>query len=145
MKYIKTESKIVAPGEKVLINNQCKSPVEIAAGVVFQEDGDYIVSVHEGKITVSECGKAFKKPDETPPQIIKAACCAEEKLKAKADELYEEFVAQKRFQIEQLKAEIEELKSKRKPLDYKAFFENPPIYPAYTGFNKCGETNKEKK
>ena len=67
MKYIETESKIVAPGEKVLINNQCKSPVEIAAGVVFQEDGDYIVSVHEGKIIVSECGKAFEKPDETPP------------------------------------------------------------------------------
>ena len=67
MKYIETESKIIASGEKVLIENQCKSPVEIAAGVVFQEDGDYIVSVHGGKIIVSKSGEAFEKPDETSP------------------------------------------------------------------------------
>ena len=71
-----------------------------------------------------------------------------EVLKNVYEELNEEFIAQKRFQIEQLKAEIEELKSKRKislDYNYKEFCKNPPIYPAYIGFNKCEETNKEKK
>lgn len=63
----------------------------------------------------------------------------EEKIKTKVEELNEEFIAQKRFQIEQLKTEIKELESKRKSsLDYNS------IYPTYIGFNKCGEEKKEK-
>ena len=145
MEYIKNELKTVDPNKTVIINNKCENPVEVETGLIFQEDGTYIVSVYNGKITVSKCGEAFEKPDEIPPQFIEAVRRAEEKLKAKANELYEEFIAQKRFQIEQLEVEIKELKSKGKSLDYKKFFENPPIYPAYTGFNKCGETNKNEK
>lgn len=143
MKYIEDELKTIYPNKTVIINNKCENPVEVGTGLIFQEDGTYIVSVYNGKITVSKSGEAFEKLDEIPPQVIEAACRAEEKLKAKADELYEEFIAQKRFQIEQLKAEIEELKLKGKSLDYKEFCKNPPIYPAY-GFKYCGEKDEEK-
>lgn len=137
--YIQNKTEVVNSGEKIIFNNQCKNPVEVGTGLIFQEDGTYIVSVYNGKITVYESGGAFEKSDEIPPQIVEAGRRNEEKIKAKVEELNEEFIAQKRFQIEQLKAEIEELKLRRKSLNYKECFENPPIYPAYTGFNKCGE------
>lgn len=129
---------------KVLINNKCENPVEVGTGLIFREDGTYTVSVYDGKITVYKGGDKFKKSDEIPPEILQAYKNNEEKIKAKAEELNEEFIAQKRFQIKQLKAEIEELKSKGKSLNYKEFCKNPPIYPAYVEFNKCGES-KEKK
>lgn len=50
--YVKADPKAVAPGETVLSENRCESPVEIAAGVVFRGDGDYIVSVRDGVIRV---------------------------------------------------------------------------------------------
>ena len=96
-----------------------------------------------GKIKEHECGSQPKKSDEIPSEILQAYKNNEEKIKAKVEELNEEFIAQKRFQIKQLEAKIEELKSKGKSLDYKEFFKNPPIYPAYTGFNKCGEEEEE--
>lgn len=70
MKYIETEPKIIAPGEKVLIENQCKNPVEIAAGLIFREDGTYTISVYNGKITVWECGAPHEKLDEIPSEIL---------------------------------------------------------------------------
>lgn len=144
MKYIKDELKTVDPNKAVIINNKCENPVEVGTGLIFREDGTYIVSVYNGKITVYESDALYKKSDEIPPEILQACKNNEEKIKAKVEELNEEFIAQKQFQIEQLKAEIEELKSKGKTLDYKEFCKNPPIYPAY-GFKYCGEKGKEKK
>lgn len=144
MEYIKNELKTVDPNKTVIINNKCKNPVEVGTGLIFQEDGTYIVSVYNGKITVCESGGQFEKLDEIPPEILQAYKNNEEKIKAKVEELNEELIAQKQFQIEQLKAEIEELKSKGKTLDYKELCKNSPIYPAY-GFKYCGEKDKEKK
>ena len=145
MEYIKDELKTIDPNKTVIINNKCENPVEVGTGLIFRENGTYIVSVYNGKITVYESGASYEKSDEIPPEILQACKNNEEKIKAKVEELNEEFIAQKRFQIEQLEAEIEKLQSKGKSLDYKEFCKNPPIYPAYTGFYKCGETNKEKK
>lgn len=143
VEYIENKQKIVKPSEKIIFDNQCENLIEVGTGLIFKEDGNYIVSVYNGKITVYKDGSTFKKPDEIPPKILDASKRAEEKLKAKADELYEEFIAQKQLQIEQLKTEIEKLK--RKTFDYKKLFENPPVYPAYTGFPfSCGEETKEK-
>ena len=145
MEYIKDELKTVYPNKTVVINNKCENPIEVGTGLIFHKDGTYIVSVYNDKITVSKSDDPHEKLDEVPLEVFQEYKNNEEKIKARAEELNEEFIAQKRFQIEQLKAEIEELKSKGKSLDYKEFCKNPPIYPAYTGFNKCGEINKEKK
>ena len=144
MKYIEDELKTIYPNKTVIINNKCENPVEVGTGLIFQEDGDYIVSVYDGKITVYKGSDPYKKLDKMPSEIIQAYKNNEEKIKDKIEELNEEFIAQKRFQIEQIKAEIEELKSKGKTLDYKELCKNSPIYPAY-GFKYCGEKDKEKK
>ena len=136
--YIQNKTEVVNLGEKIIINNQCKNPVEVSTGLIFREDGTYIVSVYNGKITVYESGAPHEKLDKIPSEIFQGCKNNEEKIKAKVEELNEEFIAQKRFQIEQLKAEIEKLQFDYKnsklipPLP-------PPIYPAYIEFNKCGE------
>lgn len=50
--YINDNPKAIAPGEPIVFENLCESPVEVGAGVVFREDGDYVVSVHNGIIRV---------------------------------------------------------------------------------------------
>ena len=70
MKYIEDELKTIYPNKTVIINNKCENPVEVGTGLIFREDGDYIVSVHDGKITVYECGAPYKKSDEIPPEIL---------------------------------------------------------------------------
>lgn len=136
--YIQNKTEVVNSGEKIIFNNQCKNPIEVGTGLIFREDGTYIVSVYNGKITVCENGAPHEKLDEIPLETLQGCKNNEEKIKAKAEELNEEFIAQKRFQIKQLEAEIEKLK-----FDYKTSKLIPPIpqpiYPAYIGFNKCGE------
>lgn len=70
MKYIKDELKTIYPNKTVIINNKCENPVEVGTGLIFQENGDYIVSVHDGKITVCQSGDPYKKLDEMPSEII---------------------------------------------------------------------------
>ena len=67
MKYIEDELKTIYPNETVIINNKCENPVEVGAGLIFQADGTYIVSVYNGKITVSKSGGTFEKSNEVPP------------------------------------------------------------------------------
>ena len=55
--YITDKPKAVTPGEPITIDNQRGSPVEVSAGLVFREDGDYFVSVRGGKITVRGSGE----------------------------------------------------------------------------------------
>lgn len=68
--YIQNKTEVVNLGEKIIFNNQCKNPVEVGTGLIFREDGTYIVSVYNGKITVYKSGDQFKKPDEIPPEIL---------------------------------------------------------------------------
>lgn len=70
MKYIEDKLKTVDPNKTVIINNKCENPVEIGTGLVFREDGTYIVSVYNGKITVYESGAPLEKSDEIPPEIL---------------------------------------------------------------------------
>lgn len=67
MKYIEDELKAIYPNETVIINNKCENPVEVGTGLIFREDGTYIVSVYNGKITVSKSEGTFEKSDEIPP------------------------------------------------------------------------------
>lgn len=130
--YTGREPEIVAPGETMLFENRCESPVEIAAGLVFREDGDYIVSVRNGKIDVRKCGCASFKDFDAPPEIIEACERNERRFKEVVDEFYDAIIAEKRAEIERLKAEI----AKMTPLDYDKLAENPPEYP-----EKRGEDN----
>ena len=123
--YTGREPEIVAPGEVVLVENRCESPVEIAAGLVFREDGDYIVSVRNGKIDVRKCGCASFKDFDAPPEVIEAYERNERRLKETMDEFYDVLIAEKRAEIERLKVEI----AKMPPLDYDKLAENPPEYP----------------
>lgn len=123
--YTVRESEIVAPGEVVLFENRRESPVEIAAGLVFREDGDYIVSVRNGKIDVRKCGCASFKDFDAPPEVIEAYERNEGRLKEAVDEFYNALIAEKRAEIERLRAEIE----KMPPLDYDKIAENPPEPP----------------
>jgi len=68
--YIQNKTEVVNLNEKIIFNNQCKNSVEVGTGLIFREDGTYIVSVYDGKITVSESGDSFKKLDEIPPEIL---------------------------------------------------------------------------
>lgn len=123
--YVKADPKAVALGESVLFEKRCESPVEIAAGLVFREDGDYIVSVRNGKIAVCKCGCASFKDFDAPPEVIKACERNERRLKEAVDEFYNVLIAEKRAEIERLKAEI----AKMPPLDYDKLAENPPEPP----------------
>lgn len=115
---------IVALGETILFENRCESPVEIAAGLVFQEDGDYIVSVRNGKIDVRKCGCASFKYFDAPPEVIEAYERNEMRLKETVDEFYDVLIAEKRAEIERLKAEIAEML----PPDHEKLVANPPKY-----------------
>lgn len=55
--YINDKPKAISPGEPIMIDNQCESPFEVSAGLVFRADGDYFVSVRDGKITVRGSGE----------------------------------------------------------------------------------------
>lgn len=68
--YIQNKTKVVNLGEKIIFNNQCKNPIEVGTGLIFREDGTYIVSVYNGKITVYESGAPYEKLDEIPPEIL---------------------------------------------------------------------------
>ena len=70
MKYIEDELKIIDPNKTIIINNQCKNPVEVGTGLIFREDGTYIVSVYNGKITVYESGGQPEKSDKIPSEIF---------------------------------------------------------------------------
>lgn len=52
-KFVNEEKKCVAEGEQVFINQtpQCLS---VMTGIAFNKDGDYSVSVHDGRIIVTE-------------------------------------------------------------------------------------------
>ena len=136
--YIGREPETVAPGETVLFENRCESPVEIAAGLVFREDGDYIVSVRSGKIDVRKCGCASFKDFDAPPEVIEAYERNEKRLKEAVDEFYNVLIAEKRAEIERLKAEI----AKMPQLDYDKLAENPPEYPVCVGY-KCWDGKEE--
>jgi len=69
-KYIQNKTEVVNLGEKIIFNNQCKNPIEVGTGLIFREDGTYIVSVHNGKIIVYESGGQFEKLDEIPSEIV---------------------------------------------------------------------------
>ena len=64
--YIQNKTKVVNLGEKIIFNNQCKNPIEVGTGLIFREDGTYIVSVYNGKIIVYESGGPHEKLDEIP-------------------------------------------------------------------------------
>ena len=59
--YIQNKTEVVNSGEKIIFNNQCKHPIEVGTGLIFREDGTYIVSVHDGKITVYKNGETNKE------------------------------------------------------------------------------------
>ena len=54
--YYESDPVAVKPGEPVplFIQNKCTSPISVATGVVFLEDGVYTVRVNGNKITVSK-------------------------------------------------------------------------------------------
>ena len=70
VEYIQNKTKVVNLGEKIIFNNQCKNPIEVGTGLIFREDGTYIVSVYNGKITVCESGAPLEKLDKIPPEIL---------------------------------------------------------------------------
>ena len=64
MEFQKHKPESITPGESVLIENRCKNPAEVGAGLIFREDGLYIVSVCNGKIRVYEVsGNSPKEAD----------------------------------------------------------------------------------
>ena len=70
MKYIKDELKTIYPNKTVIINNKCENPVEVGTGLIFQEDGTYIVSVYNGKITVYKGGGRPEKSKKVSSKIL---------------------------------------------------------------------------
>lgn len=68
--YIQNKTEAVNSGEKIIFNNQCKNLIEVGTGLIFREDGTYIVSVYNGKITVCESGAPYEKSDKIPPEIL---------------------------------------------------------------------------
>ena len=64
--YVQNKTEVVNSGEKIIFNNQCKNPIEVGTGLIFREDGTYIVSVYNGKIIVYESGGPHEKLDEIP-------------------------------------------------------------------------------
>jgi len=67
VEYIQNKTEAVNSGEKIIFNNQCKNPVEVGTGLIFRENGTYIVSVYDGVITVRKDGETSEKSNETPP------------------------------------------------------------------------------
>lgn len=123
--YVGCKPEAVKPGESVLIENRCENPAEVGAGLIFREDGNYIVSVRNGKIAVCKCGCASFKDFDAPSEVIEACERNERRLKEAVDEFYNVLIAEKRAEIERLKAEI----AKMPPLDYDKLAENPPEPP----------------
>lgn len=73
-----------------------------------------------------------KTVNEITPEMIEAADQSEKRIKERVDRIYDELIAEKRAEIERLKAEI----AKMPPLDYDKLAENPPEYPVCVGY-KC--------
>lgn len=70
-----------------------------------------------------------KTVNEITPEMIEAAERNEKRIKERADRIYDELIAEKRAEIERLKAEI----AKMPPLDYDKLADNPPEYPVCIG------------
>jgi len=76
--------------------------------------------------------------NDIPPEMIEAAERNEKRINERVDKLYEELIAEKRAEIERLKAEI----AKMPPLDYDKLAKNQPLYPVCIGF-KCWDGKEE--
>lgn len=74
-----------------------------------------------------------KTVNEITPEMIEAAERNEKRIKEIVDRVYDELIAEKRAEIERLKAEI----AKMPPQDYEKLAANPPVYPANNG-GCCG-------
>lgn len=66
--YCESDPIAVKPGERVplIIRNKCTSPVSVATGIVFREDGVYSVCVDGNKIIVSKDAGRIHAADVRP-------------------------------------------------------------------------------
>ena len=56
--YVYNEPSVIKEGEKFqIICNKSKNTFSVGTGIVFHDDGEYLVVVSGNKITVEECRK----------------------------------------------------------------------------------------
>ena len=53
VKFVNEEKRCIAEGEQVFIN-QTSQHLSVMTGIAFNKDGDYSISVHEGRTIVTE-------------------------------------------------------------------------------------------
>ena len=51
--YKQNEIKTIREDEAVEFHNKCESPFSVGMGVVFKENGQYLVTVDDNKVVVS--------------------------------------------------------------------------------------------
>lgn len=94
---------------------------------------DYDLQMRNGVFAVSQTPLAVRE------LVLRELERNERRIKEATDEFYNALIAEKREEIERLKAEI----AKMPPLDYVKLAENPPSYPVVLGFTCGSVTPKE--
>lgn len=74
--------------------------------------------------------------NEITPEMIEAAERNDKRIKERIDRIYDDLIAEKRAEIERLKAEI----AKMPPLDYEKLVANPPVPPKEGDDEQTAET-----
>ena len=98
--------------------------VDNGKGTLFGQDVKYWMPLFKPRKAITV--------NEITPEMIEAAERNEKRIKERVDRIYDELIAEKRAEIERLKAEIAQMP----PLDYDKLTENPPEYPVCVGY-KC--------
>lgn len=52
--YVGNEARAVKPGEPIKLTSYCRSAFSIGAGLIFNADGEYLVSVHGNHMVVRD-------------------------------------------------------------------------------------------
>lgn len=52
--YMETETRVVKLGEPITFTSQCKSIFSVGAGIIFHEEGNYLITLKNNHITVQE-------------------------------------------------------------------------------------------
>ena len=53
-KYVSNGIKTIGKGETIEFQNKCKSSISVGMAVMFNDDGEYLVSIHNNVVVITQ-------------------------------------------------------------------------------------------
>ena len=53
-RYVNNGIKAIGKGETIEFQNKCKSSISVGTAVIFNDDGEYLVSIHNSVVVITQ-------------------------------------------------------------------------------------------